>query len=162
LKVLIYNGWTNVGVPITEADAQQERERIRLGGKPKVNGKTTVKRGPQNGKAPRRRKAANGKGRKPRNASSADLSDDDMDVDEPAEPAEVLDWCSYINTFDVCITTYNVLRSDFNVARTPPERPRREDVKYSSASKPISPLVMCEWYRVIMDEVQMAGGGNTE
>jgi E3 ubiquitin-protein ligase SHPRH len=151
-----------VRVPITEDDAERERERIRLGGKPKVNGKAPVKRGTQNGKAPRKRKAANGKGRKPRKTSSADSSDDDMDVDESTETDEVLDWCSYINTFDICITTYNVLRSDFNVARAPPVRPRREDAKYSSLSRPRSPLVMCEWYRVIMDEVQMAGGGNIE
>jgi E3 ubiquitin-protein ligase SHPRH len=28
--------------------------------------------------------------------------------------------------------------------------------------RPRSPLVMCEWYRVVMDEVQMVGGGKTE
>jgi E3 ubiquitin-protein ligase SHPRH len=72
------------------------------------------------------------------------------------------DWCSYINTFDVCITTYNILQQEFNVARAPPDRPRREDVIYSNIERPRSPLIMCEWYRVIMDEVQMVGGGNAE
>jgi E3 ubiquitin-protein ligase SHPRH len=71
------------------------------------------------------------------------------------------DWCSYVNTFDVCITTYNILQQEFNVARAPPDRPRREDVKYSNLERPRSPLIMCEWHRVIMDEVQMVGGGNT-
>ena len=81
-----------------------------------------------------------------------DSNDDDMDVDPPNDD-DALDWCSFINTFDVCITTYSVLRQDLNVARAAPVRPRREDVVYSSVTRARSPLVMCEWYRVIMDEV---------
>lgn len=130
-----------------------------MGGKPKAIGKSTsAKRGTQNGKSKRASTRKRTKSRK----TAVDSSDDDMDVDESTTTDEVFDWCSYINTFDICITTYNILRSDFNVARAPPVRPRREDVKYSSANRPRSPLVICEWYRVIMDEVQMAGGGNTE
>ncbi|KAH9986179.1 hypothetical protein BJV74DRAFT_878530 [Russula compacta] len=49
-------------------------------------------------------------------------------------------WPAYINAFD-----------DLNVARAAPARPTHK--------RPISPLVICEWYRVIMDEVQMVGGG---
>jgi SNF2 family DNA or RNA helicase len=63
--------------------------------------------------------------------------------------------CRYVNRFDVCITTYNVLQNDLNVARKPPERPRRQVATYSKAERPRSPLVMVEWYRVIMDEVQV-------
>ena len=75
---------------------------------------------------------------------------------------EVLDWCAYVHTFDVVITTYAVLRSDFNVARAVPDRPRREDVVYTNVERARSPLVMVEWNRVVMDEVQMVGGGKTE
>jgi E3 ubiquitin-protein ligase SHPRH len=78
------------------------------------------------------------------------------------EDDDILDWCSYANTFDVCITTYNVLRQDLTVARAPPKRPRRAQVEYSNLDRPRSPLVMCEWYRVIMDEVQMMGTGKSE
>lgn len=91
-----------------------------------------------------------------------------MDVDDvngsldAEDEEEIMDWCVYVNTFDVVITTYAVLRSDLNVARAAPERPRREDVVYSNVERPRSPLVMCEWLRVIMDEVQMVGGGKTE
>jgi len=35
--------------------------------------------------------------------------------------------------------------------------PRRADLEYSNLDCPRSPLVMCELYRVIMDEVQMMG-----
>ncbi|KAI0321149.1 SNF2 family N-terminal domain-containing protein [Amylostereum chailletii] len=77
-----------------------------------------------------------------------------------AEESET-DWCSYVNRFDVCITTYNVLQQDLNVARPPPRRPRRKTADYSRTERPRSPLVMCEFFRVIMDEVQMVGGGKT-
>lgn len=63
-----------------------------------------------------------------------------MEVDSPAVSASsssaakdvddgIVDWCSFINTFDVCVTTYNTLRQDLSVARAPPVRPRREDVE---------------------------------
>ncbi|KAI5993262.1 SNF2 family N-terminal domain-containing protein [Pisolithus albus] len=119
LKVLVYEGWSKVGVPITEAAAEEEREKRRATGV--------------------------------RNNRKAKGSE-----------ADVLDWCSYVNQFDVCITTYNVLRLDMVVARAPPKRPRRQDVSYSNLERPRSPLVMCEWYRVIMDEVQMMGAGKSE
>lgn len=90
-----------------------------------------------------------------------------MDVDtsgssSAASDEAVQDWCTYVNGFDVVITTYAVLRSDFNVALAAPVRPRREDVVYSNVERTRSPLVMVEWYRVIMDEVQMVGGGKIE
>lgn len=82
-----------------------------------------------------------------------------MDPDEQRPPNDIeygdeaLVWEEYVNTFDVCLTTYNILRQDLTVARAVPVRPRREDVVYSSVMQPRSPLVVCEWYRVIMDEV---------
>lgn len=86
----------------------------------------------------------------------------DVDANDEVEDIEILDWCSYVHTFDVVITTYAVLRTDFNVARAAPDRPRREDVVYTNVERPRSPLVMVEWNRVVMDEVQMVGGGQTE
>ena len=74
----------------------------------------------------------------------------------------MLEWSDFVQQYDVVITTYQVLRSDFNVARAPPVRPRREDVKYVNIERPRSPLVMVEWNRVIMDEVQMVGGAKLE
>ena len=89
-----------------------------------------------------------------------------MDVDEVdmtrGSDGRSLEWCEYVHQFDVVITTYQILRSDFNVARAAPLRPRREDVVYVNVERPRSPLVMVEWNRVIMDEVQMVGGGKTE
>lgn len=83
-------------------------------------------------------------------------------VPAPSPEVSGVVWADYVHTFDVVITTYTVLRDDFNVARAAPKRPRREDVVYTNLDRPRSPLVMCDWYRVIMDEVQMVGGGHTE
>jgi E3 ubiquitin-protein ligase SHPRH len=159
LKVFIYEGWAKLSVPITEYDVEIERDRRRSGGKIKSVTSRAKSRGT---------KGKKGKGK----AAYSDDDDDYMDVDKPAatfstianadDGEEILDWCSYINTFDVCITTYNTLRQDFSVARAPPVRPRREDVVYSNIERARSPLVMCEWHRVIMDEVQMVGGGKIE
>lgn len=93
-----------------------------------------------------------------RAASRARSDEDDSPV--PDDPNE--GWCSHINTYDVCITTYNVLTNDLHVARPPARRPRRNGVSYLNIERQRSPLVTCEWYRVIMDEVQMVGGGKTE
>ncbi|KAG2135375.1 SNF2 family N-terminal domain-containing protein [Suillus bovinus] len=134
LKVLIYDGWSKVGVPITLEDVEDERERRCSAQKHKPG---------ENGFKVQKTK----KGR-----ARAIYNEDD----------DILDWCSYVNTFDVCITTYNVLRQDLTVARAPPKRPRRAQVEYSNLDRPRSPLVMCEWYRVIMDEVQMMGTGKSE
>jgi E3 ubiquitin-protein ligase SHPRH len=77
------------------------------------------------------------------------------DVTDPGDTnISLLDsWPAYINDFDVCVTTYDILRQDLAVARAAPSRPVRQTAEYSRYKRPISPLVMCEWYRVIMDEV---------
>ena len=92
-------------------------------------------------------------------AASRARSDED---DSPAPDDNNGKWCSYINEYDVCITTYNVLTNDLHVARPPARRPRRDGASYANTVRQRSPLVTCEWYRVIMDEVQMVGGGKAE
>lgn len=140
LKVLVYDGWSKVSVPITPEDAQLERDKLQR--KPKKGSKRNGKR-------------------------KADDEDVVMDptgsgTSTPGSEDDIVDWCTYVNKFDVCITTYNILRLDLTVARAPLKRPRRQDVIYSNVERPRSPLVMCEWYRVIMDEVQMMGAGKLE
>lgn len=97
-----------------------------------------------------------------RSATPEDSDVEMADAAEPEpEPEQMTDWCTYVNGYDVCITTYGVLAHDFRVALPPPPRPRREVATYVDAPRARSPLVMCEWYRVIMDEVQSVGGGKT-
>lgn len=87
--------------------------------------------------------------------------------DEPMDPDDdygVLDWPAFIHGHEVCITTYTVLQRDLTVAYAPIKRPRREVAmeKYAEDNRPRSPLILVEWNRVIMDEVQMVGTGKTE
>jgi E3 ubiquitin-protein ligase SHPRH len=79
-----------------------------------------------------------------------------VDVTDTEDPdVSLVDkWSAYINTFDVCVTTYDTLRRDLYVARATPQRLARETAEYSRDRRVISLLVACEWYRVIMDEVR--------
>ena len=149
LKVLVYEGWQKVPVPITEKDVALEREKRQKEKRmAKIKGKSTT--GKRKGKA----KAKMSK----EDEGAMDIDDDNDEEDDE----DVVDWCTYVSGYDVVITTYNILQQDLGVARPPPVRPRRSNVQYSNLERSRSPLIMCEWYRVIMDEVQMAGGGKTE
>ncbi|KAH8818676.1 SNF2 family N-terminal domain-containing protein [Flagelloscypha sp. PMI_526] len=130
LKVLFYEGWNKLKMPITSEDLAEERARRRS--LPKAKSKSKSK------------SRAKGKGK---------ASDEDED--------ELMDWTTFAHSHDVIITTYKTLQTDVHVARAARERPRREDVVYSNTRRR-SPLVMVEWNRVVMDEVQMAGAGNVE
>ena len=145
LKVLVYDGYAKVGVPISERDlafARAEKARAAR-------------------RAERRVQRRAGTATSSMADSTADTTPAPMDVDADVDDG-LMDWCTHVNTFDVCITTYNVLQHELGVARPPPVRPRRTIATYYNVERSRSPLVMCEWYRVIMDEVQMVGGGKTE
>ncbi|GJE89122.1 hypothetical protein PsYK624_052160 [Phanerochaete sordida] len=168
LKVLIYEGWSKVKVPITESDlAVAKEERAKAARKAKARATRAELAAAKSSPSPALAMArAKGKGK----AKAQDDNTTEMDVDDAESRAdapedddeELLDWCSYVNQFDVCITTYNVLQQDLGVARPPPNRPRRTNATYVNIERSRSPLVMCEFYRVLMDEVQMVGGGKTE
>ncbi|KAH6907324.1 SNF2 family N-terminal domain-containing protein [Coprinopsis sp. MPI-PUGE-AT-0042] len=140
LKVLVYDGWSKVKVPITNAQMEEAEKKAQTG-------KTTS------------RKASKSKAKGKSNLNPTTLPEDDIIRDEDGN---LLEWCDYVQQFDVVVTTYQVLKTDFNVARAAPVRPRREDVVYVNIERPRSPLVMVEWNRVVMDEVQMVGGGKVE
>lgn len=142
-------------VPIVNTFEERERARKLLKQK-KADSKTSAKRKPSSTK----RATVKGKGKGKEDISTESTEPVDMDVEETEE--DFLDWSKYVQQYDIVITTYAVLRSDFNVARASIQRPRREDVSYANVERPRSPLVMVEWVRVIMDEVQMVGGGKTE
>ncbi|KAJ3551190.1 hypothetical protein NM688_g4853 [Phlebia brevispora] len=140
LRVLVYEGWTKVKVPISEADLVAALQRK------------------SNAIARKHKKNAKGK----RTRSPTDDEDYGMTIAEQEQEEErMTDWCTHVQTYDVCITTYTTLAHDLGVARPPPVRPRRTGTTYVDLPRARSPLVMCEWHRVIMDEVQMVGGGKT-
>ncbi|KAG8965698.1 hypothetical protein FRC00_003173 [Tulasnella sp. 408] len=91
---------------------------------------------------------------KKKSKKASDTADqDEIDLD-------TADWRVFAGHFDVVLTTYNVLMKELNVARVPIKRPRREIAAYQAEDERFrSPLVMVEWQRVLMDEVQQVGGG---
>ncbi|KLO16506.1 hypothetical protein SCHPADRAFT_823117 [Schizopora paradoxa] len=132
LKVYIYDGWKQVPVPITERKLREEKERRH-----------------------------ENRLRRKRKHGDEEVSNEAMD---PNDDYGVLDWPAFIHDHDVCITTYDVLQQDLTVAFAPMKRPRREVAvdNYRDDDRPRSPLLLVEWNRVIMDEVQMVGGRKTE
>lgn len=150
----MYDGWSKVEVPITRSQLEADRLKT-LELEKKLRQKSKAK-GKGKGKAIESKSKAKSKA-KPKPVEKDEGPDMTRDSD-----GNLLEWCDYVQQFDIVVTTYQVLRSDFNVARAPPVRPRREDVVYQNVERPRSPLVMVEWNRVIMDEVQMVGGANLE
>lgn len=143
LKVLMYDGWSKVKVPITRREVDLKRLQNMKHDAMKPN---------------------EGKGK------AAAVAGEAMDVDSEGIAAttasingessdSVVEWPDFVHGYDVVITTYQTLRSDLYVAHPDPKRPRRTAVVYE---RPRSPLVMVEWKRVVMDEVQMVGGGKAE
>ncbi|WVQ69001.1 uncharacterized protein L199_007213 [Kwoniella botswanensis] len=72
----------------------------------------------------------------------------------------------YVRAHDIVVTTYQFylltycpfsVSQDLKVALPAPPRSRRSTANYKPNERPRSPLVMVEWWRVIMDEVQLAG-----
>jgi E3 ubiquitin-protein ligase SHPRH len=162
LKVLVYDGHTKVKVPITESDlALFLAERAKAAKKAKARADRVALTAAKLQKTSESSKSTTSPSKGKRKADALDV-DEEGGAEDAETQNEPLDWCNYVNTFDVCITTYNVLQQDLGIARPPPDRPRRTVATYFNLERSRSPLVMCEWYRVIMDEVQMVGGGKTE
>ena len=159
LKVLVYEGWSKVTVPISNSPEEKERTRKLLKEKkPKNSGPKVKKKKPTTANV----RSKKGKGKVKHNNDGESMESNEMETADIDKEEGLLSWCEYVQGFDIVVTTYTVLRSDFNVARAAINRPRREDVSYANVERPRSPLVMVEWMRVVMDEVQMVGGGKTE
>ncbi|KAF9484752.1 hypothetical protein BDN70DRAFT_849017 [Pholiota conissans] len=143
LKVLIYEGWNKVKLPLFSA----EREDRRVNDLIKTD---------QNAKKRRERQLARERANQAyggmNGASAATAGDDAPDLTRGPD-GKFLPWCDYVHQYDVVITTYNVLRTEIHAARNGREGHNPYRIR--------SPLVTVEWKRVVMDEVQMGGGGTT-
>ncbi|KAG8745984.1 Multiple RNA-binding domain-containing protein 1 [Ceratobasidium sp. 414] len=88
-------------------------------------------------------------------------SDEDEDEDdEPPAGLQGETWNDLVREHDVVVTTYQILQKDLHFARPPVKRPRR-----GGRLEPIrkrSLLIMIQWARVIMDEVQLMGNANAQ
>lgn len=84
---------------------------------------------------------------------------EEVDMEKPAKSfiRHIID-----SNVEVVITDYNSLQSDFNVRLPPPRRPRRGGIEYGPQSEqPRSPIVGMHWWRLVIDETQLADPAGT-
>lgn len=84
---------------------------------------------------------------------------EEVDMEKPAKSfiRHIID-----SNVEVVITDFISLQADFNVRLPPPKRPRRDGIDYMARSEqPRSPIVAMHWWRLIIDETQLADPAGT-
>ena len=72
--------------------------------------------------------------------------------DEYIDPSEYMVTADELASYDIVLTTYDVLQREVSFAREDNGRARREPRRYDRKT---TPLVLVEFWRVCMDEAQM-------
>lgn len=159
LRICVYPGW-KVLMAQLEAKRKDARNARKKRDASELKRKTKRMRNETRAKYA---KGRNGDRVKVEMESSDDSDEEEDGNDGSEEPHLSLlaltqqAFLDYIRGHDVVITTYQTLSEDLTVANPAPVRSRRSTAKYNLDERPRSPLVMCEWWRVIMDEVQLHG-----
>jgi E3 ubiquitin-protein ligase SHPRH len=63
-------------------------------------------------------------------------------------------WVERVSKADIVLTTFGVVQSDWDVAPPPIKRTRRSTATYVDNPRPRSALLLCDWRRVVIDEIQ--------
>lgn len=158
LRICEYPGWKTLIAQVEKKRNANIRQRVKQAA-------DKQKRKMKQFRNETRRKYAKGKdGKKvPLEMEDEGLSDDEEDIIASNLDEESLlehtqrAFLDYVRGHDVVITTYQTLGDDLTVAVPVPQRSRRSNVAYKIGERPRSPLVMVEWWRVVMDEVQLQG-----
>jgi E3 ubiquitin-protein ligase SHPRH len=77
-----------------------------------------------------------------------------QDVDANPEKSTMDRWVQKVTQADIVLTTYQNLAADWNVAAPPVKRARRSTAAYVEYARPRSALLLCDWRRVAIDEIQ--------
>ncbi|KAK8846764.1 hypothetical protein IAR55_005852 [Kwoniella newhampshirensis] len=154
LRICVYEGWKS----LQRGVEKQRAARLKAQG---VKAQAEKKRKNAQFRNQTRKKYAKSKGGDRIKQESDNEDDDDViatqaSVVEEEGTLQVTQrqFVEYVRAHDVVITTYG---QDLKVATPAPPRSRRSTAKYQPNERPRSPLVMVEWWRVIMDEVQLHG-----
>ncbi|ODO03141.1 hypothetical protein I350_05986 [Cryptococcus amylolentus CBS 6273] len=160
LRVCVYDGWQSLQRGVEkQRDAQK---RIRA--KKETERKRKAQEQSRNNTRNKYAKTSNGQ------AVKSEHHEEKAEVDDQEEedgtPETILDitqsqFLEHVRSHDIVITTYQDLSSDLKVALPAPARSRRSKANYRLSDRPRSPLVMVEWWRVIMDEVQLQGDSDS-
>ncbi|ORX34384.1 SNF2 family N-terminal domain-domain-containing protein [Kockovaella imperatae] len=151
LRVCVYEGWKSLQKGIGKTRAARIKAREAKSAKRKLAEYMKVK-------AKYRKSNRGSRVKKDPDEETSEDEEEEQDDDEETS----LHFCQrkfveYVRAHDVVVTTYNDLSSDLKVALPAPPRARRTNAAYGLEERPRSPLVMVEWWRVIMDEVQLHG-----
>lgn len=169
LRVCIYPGWADLIKQV------EKRRRATLSERTKAAAKNLKRQRVKFRNETRRKYAKGAHGVKVEiESEDEDFMETESEEDEeefiPTPKSEDVDslldltqqaFLEYIRGFDIVITTYQTLSTDLNVADPAPRRSRRSTANYRLNERPRSPLIMVEWWRVIMDEVQLQGDSST-
>lgn len=166
LKVFVFDGWTHIRklvalTPLDRKAIEARKQKQARGKKKPLKKKRKQVDDEEEDDEEVIEKSAKRKGKAKRTKL---VVEDERSKDEeyhPQNDGPIDDWARFCNEYDIVITSYTTLGKELGVAHESPERPRRWGVQYSDENKPRSPLIGVEWARVIMDEVQMAGGHHT-
>ncbi|EIW68737.1 hypothetical protein TREMEDRAFT_71902 [Tremella mesenterica DSM 1558] len=154
LRVCVYGGWKSLQKGILKRQ-DEYRKRIEVKDKLKRKRESEATR---NKIVTKYTKSRRGEKVKVEIEEQEDIKPGEQDLDEGAVlPLTQKGFIDYLRAHDIVITTYNDLQQDLTVAHPPPERSRRNNTVYKLNERWRSPLVMVEWWRVIMDEVQLCG-----
>lgn len=77
-----------------------------------------------------------------------------QDVDASPDTSPIDRWVQKVSQADIVLATYQNLAADWNVAAPPVKRARRSTAAYVEHARPRSALLLCDWRRVAIDEIQ--------
>ncbi|ORY26908.1 SNF2 family N-terminal domain-domain-containing protein [Naematelia encephala] len=145
LRVCVYDGWRALQKSVEKMQAATIKQRAAKKRKRTERFRT---------KTAQKYRRLNGGPVKSESLKSESESDESDSEDSLLDMTQ-REFLNYVRAHDVVITTYLDVAKDLDVARPPPQRSRRATTDYQIRSRPRSPLVMVQWWRVVMDEVQL-------
>ncbi len=85
---------------------------------------------------------------------------DAMEEDEAGVETVLRSFVEEVKRHDIVLTTFADVSNDYVVTKAPMKRSRRKNVVYDVHERPRCALQACEWWRIIMDEVQLVGAAS--
>lgn len=152
VKVLMYEGWNKLKLAQQPTFiAKAKATKTKTSGSRKAGGAAAASASARTSRSTSASDTTSASASNSRSKRKAPDYDDDNN-----EPGPTLDesaqtsWRTFVQQFDVVLTTYQTLQSELVVARKPLKRPRREGATYVNTLRPRSPLVLVEYVLIFL------------
>jgi E3 ubiquitin-protein ligase SHPRH len=76
------------------------------------------------------------------------------EADEILDKSTIERWVDKVKRADIVLTEFGVVQADWAVAGPPVKRARRSTAVYVEHARPRSALLLCDWRRICIDEIQ--------